>query len=164
MSLTLSHDSSHGTALHSGSFLSAALTDDEKGKQLTRVLVADGNRTVRKILRHTFDALGWETMEADDGEQTLHLAGQRPAPQAILLDLNLRKIDGLEVCRRLKTDIQTRLIPVVALTSLQDNEEKMRAVDAGADEGRRQEAADQSEDRDVARVEGDREHPGTHTE
>ncbi len=134
MSIALSTETSHDTAFPGGAFLSAATPDDEQAKQITRVLVADGNRTVRKILRHTFDALGWETIEAEDGEQTLRLASERPAPHAILLDLNLRKINGLEVCRRLKADIQFRLIPVLALTSLQDNEEKMRAVEAGADE------------------------------
>lgn len=102
--------------------------------QLTRVLVADGNSTVRKILRHNFASLGWEMIEAEDGEAVLKLASERPFPNAILLDLGLPKIDSYEVCRRLKADIQSRLIPVVALTSFDSNEEKMKAVEAGADE------------------------------
>ena len=102
--------------------------------QLTRVLVADGNSTVRKILRHTFASLGWEMIEAEDGEAALRLASERPFPHAILLDLGLAKIDSYEVCRRLKDDIQFRLIPVVALTSFDSNEEKVKAVEAGADE------------------------------
>jgi len=102
--------------------------------QTSRVLVADGNPTVRKILRHTFAALGWEVIEAVDGEETMRLAGSQPTPHAILLDLGLTKIDSYEVCRRLKADLQFRLIPVVALTSMDSNEEKMKAVDAGADE------------------------------
>lgn len=110
----------------------SASTSEEN--QLSRVLVADGNPTVRKILRHTFASLEWEMTEAVDGEETLRLAGAHPSPHAILLDLGLSKIDGFEVCRRLKADIQFRLIPVVALTSMDSNEEKMKAVDAGADE------------------------------
>jgi putative two-component system response regulator len=51
-----------------------------------------------------------------------------------LLDLNVDKIDGYEVCRRLKADMQLRLIPVVVMTSTEGNEEKMRALEAGADE------------------------------
>jgi len=102
--------------------------------QLTRVLVADGNSTVRKILRHTFASLGWEMIEAEDGEAALKLASERPFPHAILLDLGLTKISSYEVLRRLKEDIQYRLIPVVALTSFDSNEEKMKAVEAGADE------------------------------
>lgn len=109
-------------------------TSNSEENQLSRVLVADGNPTVRKILRHTFASLDWEMIEAVDGEETLRLAAAHPAPHAILLDLGLSKIDGFEVCRRLKADIQFRLIPVIALTSMDSNEEKMKAVEAGADE------------------------------
>jgi putative two-component system response regulator len=112
----------------------AAGSDGEEVRTLGRVLVADGNPTVRKILRHMLSSLGWQTLEAEDGEQTLRVAGEYPFPNAILLDLNLRKLDGYEVCRKLKSDIQYRLIPIVALTSTDGNEEKLRAAEAGADE------------------------------
>lgn len=100
----------------------------------TRVLVADSNPTIRKILRHVFVGLGWDMIEAEDGQQALQLAASRPTPHAILVDLKLPRVDGYEVCRRLKADIQFQLIPVVALISLDSSEEKMRAVEAGADE------------------------------
>ena len=103
-------------------------------KEITRILVADGNSTVRKILRHNFATLGWEIIEAKDGEEALRLVNDGQAPHAILLELNLAKIDGYEVCRRLKADIQSRLIPVVALTSLDNHEDMARALEAGADE------------------------------
>ncbi len=103
-------------------------------KEVTRVLVADGNATVRKILRHNFVTLGWKIIEAEDGEEALRAVNDGPAPHAILLELNLAKIDGYEVCRRLKADIQSRLIPVVALTSLDNHEEKACALEAGVDE------------------------------
>ena len=112
----------------------AATATGDKEKEVTRVLVADGNSTVRKILRHNFVALGWESIEAEDGEEALRLASNNPLPHAVLLDLNLTKIDGYEICRRLKADIQTRLIPIVALTSLDNQEEKVRALEAGVDE------------------------------
>ena len=111
-----------------------ATANDEDSHEVTRVLVADGNATVRKILRHNFDTLGWTTLEAEDGEQALRIANESPAPHAILLDLNLRKIDGYEICRRLKADISSRVIPVVALTAKEDQEEKVKALDAGVDE------------------------------
>jgi putative two-component system response regulator len=98
------------------------------------VLVADGNATVRKILKHNFTEMGWETIEAENGEQALKMAEARPRPHAIVIDLHLSKIDGYEVCRRLKKDIQLRQIPTVLMTSLDGHEEKMRAVEAGADE------------------------------
>ena len=66
----------------------------DETSDITRVLVADANATVRKILRHVFASLGWETLEAQDGPQALELARRRPHPQAILLDLKLSQING----------------------------------------------------------------------
>lgn len=108
--------------------------DSDSATETTRVLVADANPTIRKILRHVFVGLGWQMIEAEHGQQALDLAAGRPTPHAILVDLKLPHIDGYEVCRRLKADIQFQLIPVVALISLDSSEEKMRAVEAGADE------------------------------
>ena len=62
------------------------------------------------------------------------MAASRPRPHAILLDLHLTKVDSFEVCRRLKSDLQSRLIPVVAMTSTDGNEERMKALEAGVDE------------------------------
>lgn len=108
--------------------------EGDGNKTQTRVLIADGNPTVRKILRHMVQSIGWEALEAADGEETLKMAALQPQPNAILLDLNLPKMDGYEVCRRLKADISYRLIPVVVLTSSESADEKTKAVDAGADE------------------------------
>ncbi|MHC4178042.1 MAG: response regulator [Planctomycetota bacterium] len=102
--------------------------------ETTRMLVADENPTVRKILRHLFTSLGWETLEASSGPQALERACARPAPHAVLLDLDLPEINGYEVCRKLKSDDQFQLIPVIAMTSMDSAEEKMRALQAGADD------------------------------
>jgi putative two-component system response regulator len=100
----------------------------------TRVLVADDNATVRKILRHMLSSLGWDVIEAEDGEQALKMARAYPNPQAILLDLQMPKINGYEVCRTLKKDERYWLIPIVAVTSIDSPEEKLRALEAGADD------------------------------
>ena len=102
--------------------------------EVTRVLIADENPTVRKILKHVFTSLDWETVEAANGEQALEEARKSPSPHAVLLDLKLPVIDGYEVCRTLKADIQNTMIPVIALTTVESSEEKMRAVEAGVDE------------------------------
>jgi putative two-component system response regulator len=102
--------------------------------EISRVLVADANPTVRKILRHLFTSMDWEVLEAEDGQQALDRARRRPMPHAILLDLALSGIDGYEVCRQLKTDEQFQLIPIVVTTSTDSPEEKMRALEAGADD------------------------------
>lgn len=110
--------------------------DDESRhrEETTRVLIADPDPTVRKMLRHVFDRLEWNAIEAKDGEAAIERASQRPAPHAILLDLKLSKIDGYEVCKQLKNNIQTQLIPIVALTTVESTEEKLRAVELGVDE------------------------------
>ena len=104
------------------------------GTSQIRVLIADPDSTVRKILRHVFSSLQWEAIEAADGEEVLKRVSCRPSPHAILLDLNLPKVNGYEVCRRIKADIQNQTIPVVALTTVEGPEEKMQAVEAGVDE------------------------------
>jgi putative two-component system response regulator len=102
--------------------------------EVTRILVADANSTVRKILGHVFAGLGWKMIEARDGDEAIAIARQRPAPHAILLDLKLPGKDGYEVCRILKQDLECQLIPIVALTSVETADEKMKAVHAGVDE------------------------------
>lgn len=118
--------------LEPGSVSPLSLADEKT--EVTRMLVADANPTVRKILRHLFTSLGWETLEANSGPQALERARTRPAPHAILLQLDLPEINGYDVCRTLKDDDQFQLIPIIAITSLGSAEEKMRALEAGADD------------------------------
>jgi putative two-component system response regulator len=102
--------------------------------ETTRVLIADDNATVRKILRYLCASRGWETIEASTGPQALELARRRPSPHAIILDARLSELNGYEVCRELKSDDQCRLIPVIVTAPLDSSEEKIRALDAGADD------------------------------
>ncbi|TBV05835.1 diguanylate cyclase domain-containing protein [Stutzerimonas kirkiae] len=68
---------------------------------------------------------------ANDGEQALQLARQHQ-PDLILLDIRMRTMDGFETCRRLKSDPQTRSIPVIFLTALKDEENEEQGLRAGA--------------------------------
>ena len=102
--------------------------------QKMRILVADSNATIRKLLRHSLSNDDYEVFEAGDGQQTLDLAMQRPEPHAILIDARLKGIDGLDVCRQLKADMQYRTIPVIVMTTTGASDEISEAVDAGADE------------------------------
>ncbi len=106
----------------------------DEASEITRVLVADDNPTVRKILRYLFASMGWETIEASNGSQALERARKRPPPHAIILDLKLSEVNGYEVCRTLKSDDQYQLIPIIVTTSTDSTEEKMRALEAGADD------------------------------
>ena len=102
--------------------------------QRMRILVADGNATIRKLLRHGISSADYEIIEATDGNDAMKLAMSRPEPHAILIDAQLAGISGLEVCRTLKNDMQYRTIPVIIMTTAGTNEEINDAVEAGADE------------------------------
>ena len=105
-----------------------------ESNQKMRILVADGNATIRKLLRHGLSKDEFEIIEASNGNEALKLAMERPEPNAILIDARIGGLDGLEVCRRLKSDMQYRTIPVVIMTTSGSNEDINEAVEAGADE------------------------------
>ena len=100
-----------------------------------RVLIADSNATVRKVLRLGLDPNQFEVIEATSGPEVLEAVTATSEPHAILLDSRLGGgMNGLEVCRELKSNMQYRSIPVVMLTGTKSNEEINNAIDAGADE------------------------------
>ena len=76
---------------------------------------------------------GYRVTTAADGEQALEeVAKERP--DLVLLDIVMPKVDGYEVCRRLKSDPATRLIPVVLVTGLTDTDSRIRGLEVGADD------------------------------
>ena len=74
---------------------------------------------------------GYEVVLAADGEQALQLA-ETESPQAIVMDIKMPGLDGIEVCKRLKERKQTKFIPVIIITGFEDN--KLAALDMGADD------------------------------
>ncbi len=95
-----------------------------------RVLVVDDEAQIRRSLRVTLRANGYEVEEAATGEAALDLAAVNP-PLLVILDLSLPDLDGVEVTRRLRE--WTRL-PIVILSVRGDDEAKVKALDAGADD------------------------------
>jgi len=98
-----------------------------------RILVVDDVATNRLIARAKLTASYFDVIEAEDGEQALEIAG-REQPDLILLDVLMPGIDGFETCRRLKAAHETQHIPVVMLTALDDRADRLRGLDAGADD------------------------------
>jgi putative two-component system response regulator len=76
---------------------------------------------------------GYEVLEADSGQLALELVSIA-SPDLILLDVMMPGIDGYEVCRRLKQDEQTRLIPIVFVTALNDRRARLKGIEAGGDD------------------------------
>jgi two-component system cell cycle response regulator len=98
-----------------------------------RILVVDDVATNRFIARAKLTASYYDVIEVEDGEQAIEIAG-REQPDLILLDVLMPGIDGFETCRRLKAAQKTQHIPVVMLTVLDDQADRLRGLDAGADD------------------------------
>lgn len=94
-----------------------------------RILVVEDNPDSREILRLYLQSMGYEVIEAGDGEEALEKA-QTKRPDLILMDLGLPKLTGLEAARRLRENESTAAIPVVAHTAWgkEQYEEEARAA------------------------------------
>ncbi|HEX8954087.1 MAG TPA: response regulator [Polyangia bacterium] len=98
------------------------------------LLVVDDEPEINKLVARIFEKRGYRVIAALDGAEAL-LAVQRDRPDLVILDLNLPKIDGWEVCRRLKSDPATRDIPIVMLTAAHANVDDAEiGLGLGADE------------------------------
>ena len=99
----------------------------------SKVLVVDDDAPIRKGLARILRTEGYRTVEAKDGREALNLVSTE-SPDLVLLDLMMPEISGLEVCHQLKENEETRLIPIVMITALHDQEQKINAIDVGADD------------------------------
>jgi DNA-binding response OmpR family regulator len=102
-------------------------------KQPERILVVDDNETNRDILEARLTANGYEVLHAADGELALAMAAQH-RPDLILLDIMMPKVDGIEVCRRIKADAELAFTPIILVTAKSDSKDVVDGLDAGADE------------------------------
>ena len=98
-----------------------------------RILIVDDSEANRDILSARLAPHGYELMQAADGEEALTAARER-APDLILLDVMMPKIDGIEVCRRLKQDAELPFMPIILVTARADTRDVVRGLEAGADE------------------------------
>jgi DNA-binding response OmpR family regulator len=98
-----------------------------------KILVVDDEVKNVKLLEALLLPRGYEVMKASNGEEAL-LQVQQERPDLILLDIMMPVMDGFEVCKILKDNADTRLIPVVIMTSLGQVEDRIKGIDAGADD------------------------------
>jgi putative two-component system response regulator len=97
------------------------------------VLIVDDNAVMRELLVQFVEAEGYRTIQATNGREALQ-AVQRYLPDLVLLDVTMPDMDGYAVCRTMKGNEQTALIPVTMLTILDDLEHRRRGLEAGADD------------------------------
>jgi adenylate cyclase len=99
----------------------------------SRVLVVDDEPEIVQYLEYVLRGLGYQTVSACNGVEALEKAASDP-PDLVLLDVTMPIMDGFAVCRALREREATRLVPVVVMTALQGVENRIRAIEHGADE------------------------------
>jgi two-component system response regulator MprA len=95
-----------------------------------KILIVDDDRALREALRRALTLAGYDTLLAADGEEALALAATRP--DAVVLDVGLPGIDGLQVCRTLRASGDR--VPVLMLTARDAIADRIDGLDAGADD------------------------------
>jgi putative two-component system response regulator len=100
---------------------------------LPRVLIVDDNPSIARLLRQSLLAEGYAIDLAEDGQAALERVATKP-PDLILLDVGLPQITGDEVCRRIKSNPATYLIPIVMVTAQGETQTKLQAWEYGADD------------------------------
>jgi adenylate cyclase len=98
-----------------------------------RILIVDDNEANRDILNARLTPHGYDLLQAADGEEAL-AAVKDWRPDLILLDIMMPKLDGIEVCRRLKADPTLPFLAVILVTSKADSKDVVAGLEAGADE------------------------------
>ncbi|HEX6318736.1 MAG TPA: response regulator, partial [Burkholderiales bacterium] len=98
-----------------------------------RILVVDDQRANVEMLAGVLAARGYEVLTATDGESALEQV-RRHNPDIVVSDILMPQMDGYELCRRLRGEPATTLLPVILVTSLDPLQERVNGIDAGADD------------------------------
>ena len=104
-----------------------------KANQQAKILVVDDIPVNIQLLQAHLGHAGYETVVASNGEEALREV-QRSKPDLVLLDVMMPKLDGFETCRILKSNQKTHYIPVIMVTALNEIEDKIKGIEAGADD------------------------------
>ncbi|MGE0597496.1 MAG: phosphate regulon transcriptional regulator PhoB, partial [Hyphomonadaceae bacterium] len=97
------------------------------------VLVVEDEQALADLLRYNLEKEGYRVSVAQDGDEALVVADE-VKPDLVLLDWMLPKQPGIEVCRRLRTRQETRNTPIVMLTARDEESDRIRGLDTGADD------------------------------
>jgi two-component system phosphate regulon response regulator PhoB len=97
------------------------------------VLIVEDEAALVALLRYNLEKDGFQVAEAGDGEEALVKIAERK-PDVVLLDWMLPLVSGIEVCRQIRRSPKTRTVPVVMLTARGEEGDRVRGLDAGADD------------------------------
>jgi adenylate cyclase len=98
-----------------------------------RILVVDDQRTNAEMVSGLLRNLGYEVSVAGDGEAALEQV-RAAAPDLLVSDINMPRMNGYDLCRRLRADPATALLPVILITSTEAHTERVKGIEAGADD------------------------------
>jgi len=98
-----------------------------------KILIVDDNKENIDLIAYFLKPQNYTILTAMDGVQALTLV-EEEKPDIILLDIMLPKMDGFQVCERLKKDPATRFIPIIMITALKELKDKIRSLEVGADD------------------------------
>src|SRR5262245_16527822 len=98
-----------------------------------KILIVDDEKPIAHMLQKGLSAAGYDAEVVYRGEDALRRVRTDP-PDLILLDVMMPEMDGYEVCRALKSDSKTAIIPIIMTTALSDRKERHEGMAAGADD------------------------------
>ena len=104
-----------------------------RGSTPPRVAVIEDDAAVRRVLGRILEDAGYGVLAMGDGETGLRAVIEHQ-PDMLILDLTLPRVDGLEICRRLRSDPRTVTLPIIVLTAHTSTSDMVAALDAGADD------------------------------
>jgi two-component system alkaline phosphatase synthesis response regulator PhoP len=100
---------------------------------MAKILVVDDELDIANLLSYNLEKEGFKTVKAYDGEAALKMV-KTQKPDLVILDLMLPKINGLDVCRSLRRNMETANLPIIMLTAKADEVDKIIGLENGADD------------------------------
>ncbi len=109
--------------------------DEERKEPImsAKILVADDDLEIMELLKFTLEQEDFSVITASDGEEALTLVREEH-PDIVLLDVNMPRLTGYEVCEKIREDGSTCLIPVIMLTSFSKTKDRLTGIKLGADD------------------------------
>jgi len=98
-----------------------------------RILVAEDEEALRTLLKYNLDKEGYDVIEAADGDEAINHLNER-LPDLLLVDWMMPGASGIEVCRHVRQNPQSRGLPVIMLTARGEESDRIRGLDMGADD------------------------------
>ena len=97
------------------------------------VLVVEDEGAQREVLKYNLESEGFSVVMAENGDEAMLLVAEEQ-PDLIVLDWMLPNVSGIEICRRVKADPQTRQIPIIMLSARSEEVDRVRGLETGADD------------------------------